>query len=706
MTALMRALVRYGQDSAAFFVRVCRQVIAPLLLVALATQLPMGAGNLSTNAIGASTLNPKLVHTLPTPFVANGGHPGSYAWGAATMPDGQTVIISDIFNNRILRYDLSGNAYPLASSGVVFRTTGLGANPYGIAVDPTDWTIYIGSAQCCGVQVWTTSDPQHILYTFKGIIDPTGGPRSTTSRYPARLAVGADGTVYVADMTLNLISAFTSQATGNTFLFRFGAYGSGNAQFKQPRGMALDGGSPQRLYVVDSGNYRVQVFDTSQMSNTTMHGFLYSFGSKGNTASAFGGNLRGAAYDTVNNHLYVVDMGKNHVEDFQINPTATSGIQDVWIRNVSKADPNLTSLTACCAQPGYFIDGGREAAVDGSGNLWVGDMPDFRTQVFAGASAVKPGSFLFASPSSATPLLPAAGQFSFPEGVGVAADGTVIVSDSHNFRLEWFNSPANGYGFQNQEGARGRFNDYGLNYSRNISVDLTTGAFALADTYNNSVHYFSQSGTSLWVFGGNGSGGPDAPITVAAAATSSIASKLTLPSGVGIDNSATANQSDVYIADSGNKRVVVLDATGVQLGTILNGPNNGLNVNFADPRGVGVDPSNGDIYVADFPAKKIYHFSISGSWSAHTAVATLMNIISGNLTNPFDVVVDGANQYLYVSDTAAHTIAIFSTASQNYVSSIAIAGQPEGIALAPDGHLWIASRSNDKVFEFCVVNCP
>jgi tripartite motif-containing protein 71 len=701
MTGRIRVTDRNSRKAAGFFVRV-RQLLAPLLLVALASQLPGLGGSLKTDAIGAPTLTPTLVHTLPTPYVLNGGHAGSYAWGAATMPDRQTVIVSDIFNNRILRYDLNGNAYPSGSSGVVFHTNGLGANPYGIAVDPTDWTIYLGSAQCCGVQVWITSDPLHVSYTFKGVIDPTGGPKSTTSKYPARLAVGADGTVYVADMTLHEISAFSRQATGNAFLYRFGGYGAGNAQFKQPRALALDGGSPQRLYVVDSGNVRIQVFDTSQMSNPTTHGFLYSFGSGGNTVSAFGGNLRGAAYDTVNNHLYVVDMGKNHVEDFQINPLATSGTQDVWVRNIGKADPNLATLTKCCAQPGDFIDGGREAAVDGSGNLWVADMPDFRTQIFAGAVAAKPGSFLFDAPSAAAAQLPAAGQFSFPEGVGVEADGTIIVSDSHNFRLEWFSSPASGYAFQMQEGARGRFNNYGLNYSRNISVNLTTGAFALADTYNNSVHYFAENGTLLWVFGGNGSGSPDAGIQLTAA----INSKLGLPSGVGIDNSTTSNQGDIYVADSANKRVVVLDTTGVQLGTIINGPSNGLNVNFADPRGVGVDPSNGDVYVADFPAKKIYHFGVTGSWSAHTAVATLLNIISGNMANPFDVVVDSANQFVYVSDTSAHTILVFSTVSQAFVTSIAIPGQPEGIALAPDGHLWVASRSNDKVFEYCLRSCP
>ena len=193
------------------------------------------------------------------------------------MPDG-SIAVGDIFNNRVLHYDTSGNLL-----GILFQTNGKsGANPYGLAVDPNDGTIYVGSAQCCGVQVYTTPSTVSLSYTYKTTIDPTGGPTSPTSRYPARLAVGSDGTVYVADMTLNLITAFSSQATGNTFLYRFGSYGTGPAQFKQPRGMAIGGGgtsgNPERLYVIDSGGYRVEVFDTSRSSNPTTHGYLYSLG--------------------------------------------------------------------------------------------------------------------------------------------------------------------------------------------------------------------------------------------------------------------------------------------------------------------------------------------------------------------------------------------------------------------------------------------
>jgi tripartite motif-containing protein 71 len=683
-----------------------------LLAVTLGVLSGFGATSVAQAARAPRLLTtlttPTLTHTVPTPYVLNGGHPGSYAWGVATLPDG-TVAVGDIFNNRVLHYDTSGNLL-----GVLFKTTGLGANPYGLAVDPNDWTIYAGSAQCCGVQVWTTSTTGSTLnYTHKTTIDPTGGPTSTTSRYPARLAVGGNGTVYVADMTLNTISAFSSQASGNVKQFQFGSYGTGPAQFKQPRGMAVDGSSPQRLYVIDSGNFRVEVFDTSQMSNPSTHGYIYSMGATGTNPYNFGGNLRGLAYDTNTNLMYVVDMGKNHTEVFHVNPTATTNPAAPygWVENIGKADPNNATLTTCCAQPGMFSDGGREDAVDGLGHLWVADMPNFRTQVWSIAGTHN--TFLFDAPSATSPLLPAPGQFSYPEGVGVAGDGTIVVSDSHNFRLEWFNSATgtNPYaldtaaGVSGQEGLRGRQNDYSLNYSRNLVFNTNTssaykGDFYLADTYNNSVHGFSKNGTALWVYGGNGTGGIDTAIHLTGA-TSTVKSPLTLPSGVAVDNTGGPNGNDIYIADSGGKRVVVISPTGTLLATFTI-------TQFKDPRGLAVDPGTGDLYVADFSGATIYRFTISGVWgsTATPGSATLVKSVStsasaGTGSSPFDIVVDPANPDIYVSDTSLGKILTFNSSTLAYVGAFAITGQPEGISMSPGGDLYIASRSNDKILVYC-----
>jgi tripartite motif-containing protein 71 len=679
----------------------------------------------------AGTIAPGLNYTIPTPFTlfkgsnpaANGGHPGSYAWGVATMPDG-TIAVSDIFNNRVLHYDNSGNLL-----GILFQTNGKsGANPYGLAIDPNDGTIYVGSAQCCGVQVYTTPSTVTPNYTYKTTIDPTGGPSSPTSRYPARMAVGSNGTVYVADMTLNLISAFSSQATGNTFQYSFGSYGTGPAQFKQPRGMAIGGGgttgNPERLYVIDSGNYRIEVFDTGTMSNPTTHGYLYSLGATGTANYSFGGNLRGLAYDQKNNLIYVVDMGKNHTEEYLVNPNQPAGVNPPapfgWVQNIGKADPNNATLTTCCAQPGDFSDGGREDAVDGLGQLWVADMPNFRSQIWSTSTLPKASNkFLFDAPISTSPQLPAAGAFSYPEGVGVAGDGTIVVSDSHNFRLEFFDSATSSTPYAldtadgstlnpGQEGLRGRQNNDSLNYARNLVFNTNAsssnyGDFYLADTYNNSVHGFAENGTPLWTYGGNGTGGIDGPNqpAISKIVNTSVKSPLALPSGVAVDDSTGPNAGDIYIADSGDKRVVVISPAGALLSFFSISQ-------FKDPRGLALDPTTGDLYVADFSGAAVYQFGVSGVWGSKTTPgsATLLGSVStsasaGKGSSPFDVVVDPANSAIYVSDTSLQEILAFSTTSLGYLGDFAITGQPEGLSLSPTGDLYIASRSNDKILVYC-----
>src|SRR5581483_11860824 len=113
--------------------------------------------------------------------------------------------------------------------------------------------------------------------------------------------------------------------------------------------------------------------------------------------------------------------------------------------------------TTCCSTPlGKFSDGGREDAVDGNGNLWIGDMPNFRVQVFD-----PNGNFLFARPDPANPGLPPNGGFNFPEGVAVDSAGNIIVSDTRNFRIQKLDPTGN---WLWSKGVRGRYNGYALNY--------------------------------------------------------------------------------------------------------------------------------------------------------------------------------------------------------------------------------------------------
>jgi hypothetical protein len=112
--------------------------------------------------------------------------------------------------------------------------------------------------------------------------------------------------VYIVDSGNNRVNVFDWY--GN-FQFSFGSYGSGNGQFISPYDVTTDGNF---VYVTDTGNNRVQLFDMSG-------NYVDQFGSFG-TTTGFSSPM-GIAVDE--NFLYVVDHGNNRVQVFQkVSPYA------------------------------------------------------------------------------------------------------------------------------------------------------------------------------------------------------------------------------------------------------------------------------------------------------------------------------------------------------------------------------------------------
>jgi hypothetical protein len=98
-----------------------------------------------------------------------------------------------------------------------------------------------------------------------------------------------------------------------TVLAEWGSNGAGNGRFRAPSGVAVDGAG--RVYVVDSENDRVEVFDASGL-------FLGKWG----TGGVFPGDFSrptAAAVDCAGN-VYVADTGNNRVERFEpVSPAPT-----------------------------------------------------------------------------------------------------------------------------------------------------------------------------------------------------------------------------------------------------------------------------------------------------------------------------------------------------------------------------------------------
>jgi DNA-binding beta-propeller fold protein YncE len=101
----------------------------------------------------------------------------------------------------------------------------------------------------------------------------------------------------------------------------------------------------------------------------------------------------------------------------------------------------------------------------------------------------------------------------------------------------------------------------------------------------------------------------------------------------------------VYVADSGNKRIVELNAsTGAYAGTI-SGPQ------LHSPYGVAVDPVSGSVWVSDTSYNRVLEFSSTGAYIQAFGKA---GSAAGQFNRPthLDVHVDaGGTAYLYVVDT-------------------------------------------------------
>ena len=110
-------------------------------------------------------------------------------------------------------------------------------------------------------------------------------------------------------------------------------------------------------------------------------------------------------------------------------------------------------------------------------------------------------------------------------------------------------------------------------------------------------------------------------------------------------------QSRIYIVDSGNNRVVVLNKDGkTQFSFGREGAGEG---EFQDPVGIGVD-HEGQIFVADTGNHRIQVFTADGKYSATIAVT-----FRGAAVRPIDVAVDPKTHNIFVTGNDNHRVMVF-----------------------------------------------
>src|SRR3972149_6699925 len=131
---------------------------------------------------------------------------------------------------------------------------------------------------------------------------------------PQGVAVDSTGNIYVADTDNDRIQKFNSN--GN-FILTFGTLGFGNGQFDGPQGVAVD--STGNIYIADTFNNRIQKFDSNG-------NFILTFGTLGFGNGQFD-NPSGVAVDSSSN-IYVADTFNNRIQVFGAD-TDGDGVPDL-----------------------------------------------------------------------------------------------------------------------------------------------------------------------------------------------------------------------------------------------------------------------------------------------------------------------------------------------------------------------------------------
>jgi serine/threonine-protein kinase len=229
------------------------------------------------------------------------------------------VYVADAANNLIRKIDPLGRVTTLAGSGAVGSADGAGTAasfsfPQGIAVDNTG-TVYIADT---GNDLIRKITPGGNVSTIAGKVaagSANGTGTLATFDIPQGIAVGSDGTVYVADSGNNLIRQITPSGVVSTVAGNgYGNSADGNgvqANFNFPDAMAIDAGN--NLYITDArGGVVRKLIPVNAVITLTVSNYNV-FGS--HTGGIITGAIlpNGIACDKDATNIYVVDYAHNRV---------------------------------------------------------------------------------------------------------------------------------------------------------------------------------------------------------------------------------------------------------------------------------------------------------------------------------------------------------------------------------------------------------
>ncbi len=549
------------------------------------------------------------------------GSPGQSPTGVAVLSDGR-VLWSDFVAHVIRRLDsplvatvVAGTAGLSGFSGDGGAATGATlANPFDVAVDAQD-NIFIADLNNRRIRKVTAATGQISTVAGNGTFCNTflcgeGGlaiNAGSGANSFQTATVDPFGNIFISDQGNNVVrrvDGVTGIITTVAGVFGGGSFSGDGARaslahFNIPVGMAFDAAG--NLYVADSSNNRVRRVTpgvdgkvtgaADEIISTFAGNGSATFGGDGfaAVAASLGGPL-GPAIDGAGN-IFISDFTNRRIRRVD----AVTGIMTTFAGNGVSAFGGDNGPAA-----GASFNGPLGLSFDAAGNLFVADNNNQRIRRIDGVTGTittvaGSGSSGFAGDGgSATDPGVAMGS---PQKVVVDSAGNMYFSDFSNNRIRkvagGIISTFAGTGSTAYNGDNIAAASANLNGPVGIAVD-SPGNLYIAELNGGRVRKVDTTGkittvAGTGVLGFSGDGGP---------ATSA---RLN-PWDVAVDSAG-----NLYIAESANNRVRRVNAATGVINTVAGtgglgfqgdgGP--AVSALLANPRGIFVSPSGGNLFIAD-----------------------------------------------------------------------------------------------------------
>lgn len=514
-----------------------------------------GSGNTLVNDVAASEVAGQI------DFTHNAGAAGAVALSSPTSisVDATNLYVADSGNNRVLLYTL-----PIAG-------------PPGPA-----------AATVVGQKNFVSGGPNGA---------PTGGANgvrgSNRLSFPTGVAADAGGNLYVADQKNNRVLIFTlaglpAQDANAAFVIGQGSMTAGLANYGRPTPSSTTLSAPSavysdntQLYVTDLANHRVNIYNPIPAANNAAAAIIV--GQSGNTAGNPNQGLSRPTEKTLKAptnaitdgaNLYVSDLGNNRVLLYNPTPAAANAAATL---PVGQNDLVTGTTHQAVSTPGANGLNRPVAVFADSSRLFVGDLNNNRVVIFntipsaSGVSADVPvgqPDFTHGAPNQGLGIVVSTG---LNGPTGVFSDGAKLyVADQRNSRiLVWNAIPAAPLAAPNVVVGQPNFISgvpnnaaapiLGLgakSLNNPSSVQVCGSSVVIADTFNNRVLIynlaaFGSQAAAVKVLGQTAftNRQPNQGVAVSA-------QTLNFP------RSAYCDGAKLYVADSGNNRVLIWNNFG------------------------------------------------------------------------------------------------------------------------------------------------